>query len=101
MSYWLKQRCSNNPCIKRLQQQRNQVLAEVTELQDDLKLLQGILRHKQQQLRQLNQSIATKTRHASQWRVLDCNPDTLPSPTTTFTSQPAALTLVAKCNSTS
>lgn len=93
---WLK-RPSHNPCLRRLQQEREKLQAEVAELQDDLKLLQGILRHKQQKLREVNQGIVTRTRHAAEWYVIDNGcAELLQSNPTPLNHQPATLALVAK-----
>ena len=54
---------SQNPPIGSLQQERDQLATDLAELQEDLKIVQGLIRHKQQKLRALNQELVNKTRH--------------------------------------
>ncbi len=68
---------NNNRHITRLRRERDQLMAELAELRDDLQSVEGIIRHKQSRLRDLNQSIASKTRHASRWYVIDATHDPL------------------------
>ncbi len=58
-----KQPYSRNPRISGLQQERDQLAADLAELQEDLKIVQGLIHHKQQKLRALNQELVNKTRH--------------------------------------
>ena len=60
----------HNPRINSLQQERDQLAADLAELQEDLKIVQGLIRHKQQKLRALNQELVNKTRHVQP--VLTC-----------------------------
>jgi len=71
---------NKNRHITRLRSERDQLMAELAALRDDLKMIQAMVQDKQSRLHRLNQDIANKTRHASAWYIIDSKSDlqTLP-----------------------